>query len=235
MFLTNVRPRAVDSGGGKKPSHRLFEDGHVDGLGDVGVHARGDAVLYVVGEGVGRHRDDGDGLAERVSAAADGLRRLVAVHVRHLNVHQDGVVFAGLDHLEGLDKLRAVGADRAARAVHLKDDLENFGVERVVLRAEEAHPAEHRGAAYLRCGVRAHAADGDLEIREEGDAGNGAHELEAEARIFQLAAAKNIARRLDLVLERCKLIKVRRQRPAVGVQKRFVVGDADGAVAHGSI
>lgn len=90
--------------GGKKPSHRLFEDGHVDGLGDVGVHARGDAVLYVVGEGVGRHRDDGDGLAERVSAAADGLRRLVAVHVRHLNVHQDGVVFAGLDHLEGLDK-----------------------------------------------------------------------------------------------------------------------------------
>ena len=67
------------------------------GLGDVGVHARGDAVLYVVGEGVGRHRDDGDGLAERVSAAADGLRRLVAVHVRHLNVHQDGVVFAGLD------------------------------------------------------------------------------------------------------------------------------------------
>ena len=74
-------------GGGKKPSHRLFEDGHVDGLGDVGVHARGDAVLYVVGEGVGRHRDDGDGLAERVSAAADGLRRLVAVHVRRLNVH----------------------------------------------------------------------------------------------------------------------------------------------------
>ena len=24
--------------GGKKPSHRLFEDGHVDGLGDVGVN-----------------------------------------------------------------------------------------------------------------------------------------------------------------------------------------------------
>ena len=139
----------------------------------------------------------------------------------------------GLTISKALTKLRTVGADRAARAVHLKDGLENFGVERVVLRAEEAHPAEHRGAVCLKCGVRAHAADGDLEIREEGDAGNGAHELEAEARIFQLAAAKNIARRLDLVLERCKLIKVRRQRPAVGVQKRFVVGDADGAVAHG--
>lgn len=39
----------------------------------------------------------------------DGLCRLAAIHVRHLDVHRDGVVLDGLDRLEGLDELLAVG------------------------------------------------------------------------------------------------------------------------------
>lgn len=169
FLRTKIRPS--ENGGDNDCPHCFFQHGNVDGLGDVRVHAGRETVLHVVGEGVGRHSDDGDGPAERIFAAADGLRSFIAVHARHLDVHENGVVVAGLDGFKGLDDLRAVGTDGARGAVHLEDGLQNFGVEGVVLRAEESHPAEDGQALDLGRGIRAHAPNGDLEIREEERAG----------------------------------------------------------------
>lgn len=42
------------------------------------------------------HGKDGDRLAQRVFAAADGTGGFQTVHHRHLHVHPDHVVIAGL-------------------------------------------------------------------------------------------------------------------------------------------
>ena len=100
-----------------------------------------------------------DGKVRLPFTAIRGLGDAAAVALEQATMHgQEYISVEELQQASGVaqsvfDKLRAVGAGRAARAVHLKDGLENFVVERVVLRAEEAHPAEHRGAVCLRCGV----------------------------------------------------------------------------------
>ena len=69
----------------------------------MGVHARGQAQLGVTDEGVGGERDDGNaaGLTERVFPGADGARGGVAIHHRHLAVHQHEVKAAALHGLIG--------------------------------------------------------------------------------------------------------------------------------------
>ena len=106
-----------------------------DRLGDVAVHARRQAALAILGEGVGGHRQDGRSGAS--GQCADQSRGLQAVHHRHLNVHQDEVVGrrAGL----GNGRLTVVGkldlqAD-AGQQLH-RDLL----IDRVVLRQQDQAP-----------------------------------------------------------------------------------------------
>lgn len=63
----------------------------VDGLGEVGVHARSEAFLNVLMVGVGCEGDDGDVLRRLAVELSDGGSRLQAVHHRHLHVHQDRI------------------------------------------------------------------------------------------------------------------------------------------------
>ena len=69
-------------------AHRAVD---VDGLGEVGVHARGEAFLNVLMVGVGCEGDDGDVLRRLAVELSDGGSRLQAVHHRHLHVHQDRI------------------------------------------------------------------------------------------------------------------------------------------------
>ena len=94
----------------------------------MGVHARVQADLDVLGKGVGRHGQDGDGLAQGIFPCADGPGGLQAVHHGHLHVHQNGVVLPGLHALEGLHQLLAVGIDGAGGPVHVQDGLQDLGV-----------------------------------------------------------------------------------------------------------
>ena len=78
------------------------------------VHAGFLALCISSREGIGGHGKDGDGFAQRVFAVADAAGGLQAVHHRHLHVHQNHVVLAGLDAGKGIHDLLTVGADGAA-------------------------------------------------------------------------------------------------------------------------
>src|SRR5690606_25680835 len=76
------------------------------GLGDVVVHAGGEAFFAVAFHRVGGHRDDVEvGEAFLSPEAAGGF---VAVELGHVAIHQDRVVVAPLECLEGL---KAIGGE----------------------------------------------------------------------------------------------------------------------------
>jgi len=115
------------------------------------VHPGVPALLHILKECVGGHGEDGDDPAQRIFAAADALGGFEAIHDGHLHVHQDHVVLAGLDAGESVHDLLTVGADGAARTLGLQQQLQNFGVDGVVLGAEEVHPGQGRdGLGLLR-------------------------------------------------------------------------------------
>ena len=98
----------------------------------------------VLRSGVGGRGDDvvalGDGT--RRLHLADPLRRLQAVHHRHLNIHQDDVVQPAALH--NLDSLRAVVGDIRRHPAVLHDNLRHLLVHQVVLDDENvAAVAEH--------------------------------------------------------------------------------------------
>ena len=109
------------------------------------------ALLHIFQKGVCRHGEDGDDLAQRVFAAADAAGGFEAVHHRHLHIHQDHVILAGLDADKRIHDLLTVGADGAAGSLGLQQHLQNFGVEGVILGAEELHAAQGRSVfCFLR-------------------------------------------------------------------------------------
>ena len=109
----------------------------VDGLGDVVVHAGSQGLFPVPGHGVGGHGDDGQGLKPGVLAEAPG--GLVAVHDRHLHVHEHRVESAR-DH--GIHRLLAVGG-HGDRDPHGGQDLAgHLPVDVVVLHQQDAGPGQ---------------------------------------------------------------------------------------------
>ena len=95
--------------GHRRPAGQSQQHGHqvvqVEGLADVIVHADCQARFAVGGHGVGGHGDDGQGELPQILADAGGGG--VAVHHRHLQVHQHDVESrVGGGH--GLDRQQAV-------------------------------------------------------------------------------------------------------------------------------
>ena len=107
-----------------------------DRLRDVVVHAGREARLAILGERVRRHRDDVRAALGR-PALADPARRVEAVELRHLDVHQDDVVRPAL---ERLDRLEPVVRDVGAVAELLEEAQRDLLVHRVVLREQDAKP-----------------------------------------------------------------------------------------------
>src|SRR4029077_3170074 len=89
------------------------------GLGDVAVAARGARLRLVARQSVGGHGDNRNPIQRRISL--DAARRLVTVHHRHLDIHQDevGFVFHRLGDALGavmrLDHLVARHAEQVAQ------------------------------------------------------------------------------------------------------------------------
>lgn len=63
-------------------------------LGDVLIHADRLGGLHILGKGAGGYGDNRHTLAVIARAAADGAGRIVAIHPRHLNVHEYHVVIS---------------------------------------------------------------------------------------------------------------------------------------------
>ena len=100
--------------------------------------------MHILKEGVGGHGKDGDDPAQRIFAIADAAGGLQAVHHRHLHVHQNHVVLAGLDAGKGIHDLLTVGADGAACALGFQQHFQDLGVDGVILGAEELHAGQGR-------------------------------------------------------------------------------------------
>lgn len=99
-----------------------MEFGGADGFAEVVVHAGGSAGLAVADEGVGGEGDDvGGGAGGGMGAEVAG--GFEAVHLGHLDVHEDDVVGLALD---GGEDLEAVGGEVGAVAEageHVEGDL----------------------------------------------------------------------------------------------------------------
>lgn len=71
---------------------QFLEREHVERLAQVVVHARLEALLPVAGHRVGGECDDGDAFCGRGRLSlADGASRLIAIHFRHMAIHEDEV------------------------------------------------------------------------------------------------------------------------------------------------
>src|ERR1700722_5352276 len=78
-------------GGGEMAAEDRYHFGFVDGFGEVVVHAGFDAALTIGLQGVRGHGDDDDAAIGWLGAA-DFFGGLVAVHDRHLTIHEDEIV-----------------------------------------------------------------------------------------------------------------------------------------------
>lgn len=89
--------------------------GFIHRLGNVVVHAGLDAALAVALHGVGGHGDD-DVAIPRCFRAADFRSGFVAVHDRHLTVHEHQVMRSGANHFGGFFPIRG-DIDSASQAL----------------------------------------------------------------------------------------------------------------------
>ena len=111
------------------------ERGGINRFGHVPVHARIQALLPFLDRGVGRHGNDRKARESRVRS--DVLCRLVAIHLRHLQVHQHHVVRRrhGLaQHLA--DRLHAVVRHRH-RGTHALQQLHGDLLVNLVVFGEQ--------------------------------------------------------------------------------------------------
>jgi len=84
-------------------SDLLAEPVDVDGFFDVTVTAGVHGLLPVAFHHVGRDRDDG--YAPDVRHLFELCRERVAIHIGHIDVHQDEVGTVGVDDLQGLESV----------------------------------------------------------------------------------------------------------------------------------
>ena len=117
---------------GRRGLERRRQQLRAHGLGQVVVHARGEAHLAVAAHGVRRHRDDPQRPVGPLPADPPG--RLEAVHLGHLHVHQDDVVRLPLD---GVEHLEPVLGDVRRVADALEEPERELHVHGVVLGQED--------------------------------------------------------------------------------------------------
>ena len=80
-------------------SQGVVKNGDVDGFRYVIVHADGQAAFPVAGQGIGGHGDDGQ--LPGAGQPAYGFGGGVAIHDRHVAIHQDQVVGSEFCLLKG--------------------------------------------------------------------------------------------------------------------------------------
>ena len=109
------------------------------------VHTRFFGRNTVLGKGARGHGDDRHICGIGTIQAPDPARGLVAVHVRHHDVHQDRIDRPGLALLKDLHGLAPVPGLGNARAPLLEQKMRDLHVEFVILGNEDVEPLDRRG------------------------------------------------------------------------------------------
>jgi hypothetical protein len=116
--------------------------GHVDRLGDEIVHPGVQAFFLVAHHGIGSHGDHWQAGITRILAQL--ARRLVAIHHRHLAIHQHAVIgiFLDLGQRDG-----AIARDIDADAGIVENMLRHFLVHLIVLHQQQPGTAQARSSS----------------------------------------------------------------------------------------
>jgi len=132
------------------------------GLSDKAVHADGGAQIAIALEGIGGEGDDARG-AGGILAAADFAGGFVAVHLGHLDVHQDEIVGLGVASSDGLV---AVAGDIRAVTKALKEADGDLLVDGVVFDEEDGEGDFRRERADRGDGRRGGIGDAGLALKQ---------------------------------------------------------------------
>lgn len=125
------------------PLQRCEKRLRIDGLGDVVLHSRFEALFGVALHGVGGHGNNGNVRQE----GPDTPRRFDAVQFRHLDVHEDHVVGPGTSHVHGFEP---VGGHIHRNALHFQDFCSYYLVDIVILGEQDPEPVERCGRVARR-------------------------------------------------------------------------------------
>ena len=159
---------------GQQPGEFAQQLIEVDGFGDVGVAAGFQRRGAVTGQRIGRNRQDRQGQA----FAAQDAGGFQAVEVRHVNVHQNGVVVAGRRPGNGF---ATIFGDLHLRAGPLQELQRQLLVDGIVLGDQQSstqqcrHVALAPGGRFGRLGLGAGQCQLDGEAEGAALAGLGSH------------------------------------------------------------
>ena len=101
-------------------------------------------VLYVFRKDVGRHSDDRDPRQFRIRQRADRFRSFIAVHYRHLDIHQHAVIITGAGHRHFFLPNLSVFRRLYLEAQFHQDHLRNFPVDRIIFYQQQSFITEVR-------------------------------------------------------------------------------------------
>lgn len=117
---------------------------NVDRFCNVPVHAGSDGVLLIFGKGICRHGDDRDTGGVRIRKFSDSLRRVITVHLRHLDIHKNQVILTGRGIAHLLDGNVTVFGSIYNNAFFLKNLCGDFPVELIILDEKNSLSGEFK-------------------------------------------------------------------------------------------
>ena len=151
------------------PEHR----GDVHGLGQVAVHARGHGPFHVFPVGVGGHGDDRHQAGVDAVQSPDFSRGFIAVHFRHLDVHENKIIIVfgrGREHVHPFQAVfRCVNRGPGAG----QEFLHNHAVDFNVFHQQDAHAFQVDGIHGLEAALFAHPPFFQGQLEAEGRAAAG--------------------------------------------------------------
>jgi len=99
---------------GGEVSEERIELGGAEGFGEIAIHAAGEVALAIALHGVGGDGVDGQVCAGVLLLLADGEGGFNAVHVGHLDIHEDAVEDLGFEEFEDLETTGGKGCAMAS-------------------------------------------------------------------------------------------------------------------------
>ena len=133
---TGTRRRA----GGHEARQGVVQHLGVDRFAEMAVHAQHQATLPFVGHGVGRHGDDGQ--VDVALIKAQQPRGFIAVHHRHLQVHQHHAEMPGRTRVDMRYTFLSVAGDIDLHATALHQFYRKLLVDWVVFHQQDAQAGE---------------------------------------------------------------------------------------------
>ena len=119
---------------------------HVERLGDVLIHAGILGTDDVFGEGIRRHGEDRKCFGIPLGKAADRSGGFIAIHDRHLDIHEDELVVARWMGGDLVNAVLSIHCRLDIGACHFEELLRDFTVQGIILDDKDAPAGQSQAA-----------------------------------------------------------------------------------------